>query len=89
MAERRIVDLFAGPGGWEEGLRELGDRALGIDLDPIACASAEAAGHERLCADVAALEPGDFAPAWGLIASPPCQAYSTAGKGLGRSTNRR
>lgn len=86
MGERQesIIDLFAGPGGWEEGLRPLGYAALGIDQDRDSCATAEAAGHRRLLADVAALEPRDFAPSWGLIASPPCQAYSTAGKGLGR-----
>lgn len=80
----RIIDLFAGPGGWEEGLRRLGCEALGIDSDPLACQSAEAAGHRRLLADVAALDPRDFGEVWGLIASPPCQAYSSAGRGLGR-----
>ena len=42
------------------------------------------AGHERIEADIAALDPMEFAPVWGLIGSPPCQAYSTAGKNLGR-----
>jgi DNA (cytosine-5)-methyltransferase 1 len=84
VAERRIVDLFAGAGGWDEGLRELGLSALGIDNDRWACATARAAGHERVEADIAALDPRSFAPVWGLIGSPPCQAYSSAGKGLGR-----
>jgi DNA (cytosine-5)-methyltransferase 1 len=84
VAERRIVDLFAGAGGWEEGLRELGWAAVGIDNDRWACSTARAAGHERVEADIAAVDPLDFAPAWGLIASPPCQAYSNAGKGLGK-----
>lgn len=82
--EHRIVDLFAGAGGWDEGLRELGYGALGIETDAVACATAEAAGHERLQADIAHLDPGDHHPLWGLIASPPCQAYSTAGRKLGR-----
>jgi DNA (cytosine-5)-methyltransferase 1 len=80
----QIVDLFAGAGGWDEGLRELGFLAIGIDSDRWACATARAAGHERVEADVAALDPQAFAPVWGLIASPPCQAYSNAGKGLGK-----
>jgi DNA (cytosine-5)-methyltransferase 1 len=86
MAESRvgIVDLFAGAGGWDEGLRELGHEAVGIDTDQLACATGEAAGHARVLADVAALDPLEFAPCWGLIASPPCQAYSKAGKGLGK-----
>lgn len=80
----RILDLFAGAGGWEEGLRLLGMSALGVETDPWACETARAAGHERLEADVSALDPMELGPVWGLIASPPCQAYSTAGKGLGR-----
>lgn len=86
MAESRggIVDLFAGAGGWEEGLRELGHQAVGIEYDQLACATAQAAGHARVEGDVAALDPAQFAPCWGLIGSPPCQSYSNAGKGLGR-----
>jgi DNA (cytosine-5)-methyltransferase 1 len=78
-----IVDLFAGPGGWSEGLKALGHSELGIEWDDAACATARAAGHERFASDVAALDPLDF-PCVGLIASPPCQAWSMAGKGGGR-----
>jgi DNA (cytosine-5)-methyltransferase 1 len=79
-----IVDLFAGAGGWEEGLAELGHQAIGIENDPAACQTAEAAGHRRMMLDAAAADPTDFGSVWGLIGSPPCQAYSTAGKGGGR-----
>lgn len=76
-----IIDLFAGPGGWDQGLAMLGRRdVLGIEWDESACLTAEAAGHQRLRADVAVLNPRDYAPAEGLIASPPCQAWSMAGK---------
>lgn len=78
-----VLDLFAGAGGWEEGLRPLGLSALGIEWERWACQTAQAAGHARLQADLSTLDPEDFAPVWGLIGSPPCQAYSTAGKGLG------
>lgn len=81
----KILDLFAGAGGWEEALRPFGLAALGIETDSWACETARAAGHERLQADVALLDPSRFKPVWGLVGSPPCQAYSTAGKGLGRS----
>lgn len=81
----RILDLFAGAGGWDEGLRMLGLNALGIETDPWACRTAAAAGHPQLQADLAVLDPQEFAPTWGLIGSPPCQAHSTAGKGLGRA----
>jgi DNA (cytosine-5)-methyltransferase 1 len=81
----KVLDLFAGAGGWEEALRTLGLTALGVEIDSWACATARAAGHERLQADATVLDPNDFSPVWGLIGSPPCQAYSTAGKGLGRA----
>lgn len=33
------VDLFAGAGGWDEGIRPLGIQPLGVELDPDACAT--------------------------------------------------
>lgn len=79
------LDLFAGPGGWDEALRLLGvTRVLGLERDAAACATAEAAGHRRHLGDLAMLPPLQFGRYRGLIASPPCQAWSTAGKGLGK-----
>lgn len=81
-----ILDLFAGPGGWDVGARMAGytGELLGVEHDPDACATARAAGHMRLMADVAALDPAPWIGALlGLIASPPCQAWSRAGKRLG------
>jgi DNA (cytosine-5)-methyltransferase 1 len=81
----RIVDLFAGAGGWEEGLRSLGSYdSVGIESDPVACRTAEAAGHRRVPVDVAFAKPPLPAQVVGLSSSPPCQAYSLVGKGLGR-----
>ena len=79
-----ILDLFAGI-GWAEGLRTLGLQEVGIELDPAVCETRHAAGHHNtIRADVAAYPittlPGRVA---GLIASPPCQAFSRAGKRLG------
>lgn len=70
------VDLFAGPGGWDVGARALGLAPLGIELNPDACATREAAGHLTVRADVAALEP---MPARLLIGSPPCPTFSNSG----------
>lgn len=83
----RIIDLFAGPGGWDEGLRALDQHedCLGVEWDDAACKTAEAAGHKRLQSDIAALDPLEFGDVEGLIASPPCQSYSTAGKQKGRA----
>lgn len=79
----RVLDLFAGAGGWEVGAQGLGLDVLGVELDPAACQTRDAAGLATLRADIAALDPLDH-PCDGLIASPPCQAWSMAGKGGGR-----
>lgn len=73
----RIVDLCAGPGGWDEAIPD--EDVLGIELDPAACATREAAGHRTEQADVTALDPKNFGRVEGLIASPPCQTFSAAG----------
>lgn len=74
-----ILDLFAGPGGWSEGLRSLGGSEVGIEWEPSACATRAAAGHATVRADVATYPP-PRARVDGLIASPPCQAFSNAGQ---------
>jgi DNA (cytosine-5)-methyltransferase 1 len=80
-----IVDLFAGPGGWDEGATMIGaTNTYGLEFEANACRTAEAAGHARFLGDIAAVEPTDYRPCVGLIASPPCQAWSKAGKQLGR-----
>lgn len=76
----QAVDLFAGPGGWDHGIEPLGIQPLGIEWDEAACATREARGLRTLQADVAELNPLDFGPCELLIASPPCQAFSVAGK---------
>jgi DNA (cytosine-5)-methyltransferase 1 len=82
-AQPQVIDLFAGAGGWEEALRLLGYQALGVETDSWACTTARTAGHARLEADVSALDPLSLGPVNGLVASPPCQAYTVCGKRLG------
>lgn len=79
-----VVDLFAGPGGWDLGARDLGLDPLGIEWDDDACATRRAAGLRTHQHDVATLDPALFRDVEGLIASPPCQSFSSAGKGGGR-----
>ncbi len=79
------VELFAGPGGWDEGARMRGmDLGIvGFDISQDAVATARAAGHDRSRTDVATLGPRMFPGATGLIASPPCPTFSPAGRRTG------
>ena len=82
-----ILDLFAGPGGWDVGAADLGLHPVGLEIDPHAVATRYAAGHatweqpvdlvtdEQLTALAGTVQ--------GLIASPPCQDFSAAGKRAG------
>lgn len=76
---------YAGPGGACEGLRTLGLHPVGIEWDAAACATRAAAGHLTIRADLATYRPhhrpGSVEGYW---SSPPCQTFSTAGKGDGR-----
>ncbi|MFJ7164043.1 DNA cytosine methyltransferase [Streptomyces globosus] len=79
-----VLDLFAGPGGWSVPLHRFGVRDVGLEWDEWACRTRAAAGLLTIRTDVA------MYPAWifagrvrGFIASPPCQAWSMAGKRLG------
>lgn len=83
-----ILDLFAGAGGWEEGARTIGHHGpvVGIEHDTAACRTAVAAGHPRIRADVTTYPTGPFVGRTaGLIASPPCQAWSMAGNRKGEA----
>lgn len=56
---------------------------MGVEFDKTACATRAAAGLHTTQSDIRDLNPSNF---WanGLIASPPCQTFSQAGKGAGR-----
>jgi DNA (cytosine-5)-methyltransferase 1 len=79
-----IVDLFAGPGGWDEGLKLLGRTdVIGFEKDKACRLTREAAGHQTWHQpDVAKVSTTDFGGLWdveGVIGSPPCQPWSLAG----------
>ncbi|MEV0691229.1 DNA cytosine methyltransferase [Streptomyces sp. NPDC050388] len=79
-----ILDLFAGPGGWSHALAVLGARDVGLEWDKWACKTRTAAGQLTIRTDVALYPTWPWVGrTWGLIASPPCQAWSMAGKRLG------
>jgi len=75
-----VIDLFAGAGGASLGIHSAGATCVGIEWDADTCATRRAAGLDTVEADVASCDPADYAGAEGLWASPPCQAWSMAGK---------
>lgn len=74
-----VVDLFAGPGGWDIAARSLGLDPIGIEYDADACATRAAAGLTTIRADIRNYWPTGLDRLDGLIASPPCPAFSAAG----------
>jgi DNA (cytosine-5)-methyltransferase 1 len=84
VSASEVVDLFAGPGGWDVAAQALGLDPLGVEFDTAACLTREAAGLRTVRADVSRPPLRDDLALSGLIASPPCQTFSMAGKGNGR-----
>lgn len=90
-----VVDLFAGPGGWDYAATQLGLDPVGIETDPDTIATREAAGLATVAADLS--DPNVLCSKAvdghinsngtlsGLIASPPCPSFSAAGKGHARA----
>ena len=79
---RLADDGFAGAGGWDLAAAALGIEARGIEIMKEARATRDAAGLVTIHDDVWTFVPDGKAV--GKIDSPPCQTFSTAGKGSGR-----
>jgi DNA (cytosine-5)-methyltransferase 1 len=81
-----ILELFAGPGGASEGIRQTCPDipSIGIEWDDAACATRRAAGHLTIQGDVAAIPVEPFkGRVVGMWASPPCPDFSVAGRKRG------
>ncbi len=86
-----VFDIFCGMGGASDGLAQAGHKVIGIDNDQRAVASHQLGGHISFNEDVSKItDPFQFLPEgyenekdFGLWLSPPCTAFSVAGKGKG------
>lgn len=80
----KTVSLFSGGGGLDLGFEHAGfGVAICVDNDPVAC---ETLRHNRphwpvFCGDIRDFDPAPYRGAVGVIGGPPCQGFSTAGKG--------
>jgi hypothetical protein len=69
------IDLYAGLGGWTEGLLAEGYRVVGFDIERHVYGSARYPA-QLVLQDVLTLHGAQFKDAALIVASPPCQAYS-------------
>lgn len=79
------LDLFAGT-GWGVAAKQLAIKEYGVEIMPAAVESRSLAGMDTVYSDVwDGLHDESIVPEHSiLIASPPCQTFSVAGKGAGR-----
>ena len=69
------IDLYAGLGGWTEGLLAEGYRVVGFDIERH-CYGEARYPAQLVIQDVLTLHGSQFKDAALIVASPPCQAYS-------------
>jgi len=85
-----IVSLFAGGGdGWALALRALGRECVGLEWEAAECATRAVVGLPTIRADVSTYPTAPLrGRVEGIIAGPPCQDWSSAGKRAGVSSAR-
>lgn len=72
----RVLDLFAGLGGWSQAFRARGHRVTTLDIEP--------AFQPTVCVDILAVTPQQLGGADAfdvVLASPPCTGFSVASIG--------
>ena len=85
LDDKVIVDLCAGPGGWDIGADMIGlPDPVGLEIDDAACATRAAAGLRTVRVDIARFPVTQLAgKVWGTVGSPPCITFSGAGSRAG------
>jgi len=76
------LDLFAGAGGWEAGITDLGWECRGLyEWDEAACKTLDFNFSSKVsCVDLYNYKDLEFPKADVVIGSPPCQGFSNEGK---------
>lgn len=75
MGKPLAIDLYAGLGGWTDGLLAEGWRVVGFDIERHEYGEHRYPG-QLVIQDVRTLHGSQFRDAALIVASPPCQAYS-------------
>ena len=86
-SEPLMIDLYGGLGGWAEGGLSEGYRVVGFDLERHVYGEARYPA-QLVLQDVLTLHGRQFKDAALIVASPPCQAFSMAGKRVGLGGDR-
>jgi len=80
----RYVSLFSGGGGLDLGFERAGwEPVVCVDNDPVACQTLKhnRPGWNVVCDDIRNFDATPYAGADVVVGGPPCQGFSTAGKG--------
>ena len=82
----KVLDLFSGAGGLSLGFWAAGFDVLGVDSSPDAAKSYSLNFGRAICSDLNDMN--EYPEADVLVAGPPCQPWSRAGKRLGENDGR-